>query len=492
MGNGRRVVGAALGAFLALAAGAARAETGAAAIERALVRIVNHAQRGNWYSPWDVSSAREGGGSGFVIAGGRVMTNAHVVSDSRMVLMFLQGDPTPHVARVAATGHDCDLALLEPVDPTVLAGVAPLSSGDLPAIRSTVETYGYPSGGLRLSSTRGVVSRIELQSYVHSALDAHLTIQTDAAINPGNSGGPVVQDGLVVGVAFQGTSALENVGFVIPTDVVRHFLTDVADGTYDGYPELGALTANLENPAARAAAGMAPGETGVRVHYVFPGSSADGELHPGDVILAVGGHDLANDGTVALGDHRFEFGVLADRLQAGESLPLRVLRGGERLGLAVTLRTYPPQKRFANSYDQLPRYLVYAGLVFLPLDREMLKTYGSQWSLKAPKALLYEFFFRFFEEPERLRGEPVVLLRCLDHPVNMNLAWRQNALIDRVNGREIDGLASLVAALEANRDPYHVLEFGEGGRFDVLDRAQADAAHAEILQTYGVHGDRRL
>jgi hypothetical protein len=159
----------------------------ASGLERSVVRIVNFAQRGNWASPWDVSQVAESAGSGFVIEGGVVMTNAHVVSDSRQLLIYFHNDPDPHVAEVVHIGHDCDLALIRPLDPAPMAALKPLAFGGLPALGSTVNTLGYPAGGLQVSSTRGVVSRIEEQLYVHSGKDVHATVQTDAAINSGNS-----------------------------------------------------------------------------------------------------------------------------------------------------------------------------------------------------------------------------------------------------------------------------------------------------------------
>jgi S1-C subfamily serine protease len=480
------------GFLLAVLLSPAAAAAVPGAIEESVVRIFNHSQRADWSAPWNLGPAQEETGSGFVVAGGRVMTNAHVVSDSRMCVLFLHNDPAPHPARVSVIGHDCDLALLEPLEKGLLDGTPPLEFGGLPRLRSTVETYGYPRGGKTLSSTRGVVSRIEVQPYVHSGLDSHLTVQTDAAINPGNSGGPVVQEGRVVGVAFQGFSRLENVGFFIPAEVVRHFLEDAADGSYDGYPELGVLTESLENPAARRAAGLADDESGVSVFLVLPESSADGTLREGDVVLSVEGAPVANDGTVELEGLRLEFGVLADRLQVGDTLSLQVLRDGARLDVSVPLRSYRPHQRFANRYDHLPRYYVYAGLVFVPLDREVLKTFGHGWARKAGKPLLHEFFFRFLEEPRRILDEPVVLIRRLDHAVNANFAWRPPQLLERVNGREIRRLEDVAAALDGGAGRYDVFEFSGAGGLDVLDRRAAREAHDGILATYGLTEDRRL
>ncbi|MEN8256008.1 MAG: serine protease, partial [Verrucomicrobiota bacterium] len=253
-------------------------------IERSVVKIVNQQNVFNWYAPWNSGSTGRGSGSGFVISKNRIMTNAHVAGNSAMLLVFFHNDPTPYPAKVTAIGHDCDLALLELLDPKRLEGVPPLEFDGLPEIRSQVFTCGYPMGGKRLSITAGVVSRIEMQQYVHSGVDRHLLIQTDAAINPGNSGGPVIQDSRVVGVAFQANRRLENMGSVIPTKVIEHFLTDLADGTYDGFPHLGIVSANLENPAARDYAGMSEGETGIRIDRLIRGCSTESILKPGDIV----------------------------------------------------------------------------------------------------------------------------------------------------------------------------------------------------------------
>lgn len=484
-----RLIASILACFTLACAGMPGLGDPEAAIERSVVRILNHSQRGDWYTPWNPGPAYQSSGTGFVIEGGRVMTNAHVVSDARVLFLYLHGDPTPYEARVVAIGHDCDLALIEPVEPEVLEGLPAMRFGDgLPALRSTVETYGYPAGGERLSSTRGVVSRIEHGIYAHSAGDAHLAVQTDAALNPGNSGGPVVQDGRVVGVAFQASTELENTGFFIPTEVVKHFLVDVADGSYDGYPDLGVRVLNLENPAARRQARLAADQTGVRVDFIFPGSSADGVLEVGDVLLEVDGRPIANDGSVAAEDLRFRFEMLIDRRQVGELLDLAIHRDGARQELQIPMQRYAPFDMYRRIYGELPRYYVYAGLVFVPLTSELFAALAGS----LPSHLVYEAYLRPVAEPDAVRREPVVLLRRLDHQANSDMAWYVNLIVDEVNGQRIEGLEELITAIESHQGPYHVIDFAYYGRMGVLEREVAESAHQEILEIYGIPRDRRL
>lgn len=80
-------------------------------------------------------------------------------------------------------------------------------------------------GGDNISVTRGVVSRIDTMPYTQGAEDL-LVVQIDAAINPGNSGGPVFDtSGHVIGAAFSGIVNASNIGFIIPTVTIFHFLS---------------------------------------------------------------------------------------------------------------------------------------------------------------------------------------------------------------------------------------------------------------------------
>ena len=128
-------------------------------IQKSLVRITATEVEPDYRAPWNSGGIQRGVGAGFVIDGNRIMTNAHVVSNSRYLTVERDGDPNKYPATVLFVAHDCDLALLEVEDATFLSSMEPLELGELPKVRSTVTTYGYPAGGEQISYTRGVVSR---------------------------------------------------------------------------------------------------------------------------------------------------------------------------------------------------------------------------------------------------------------------------------------------------------------------------------------------
>ncbi|HAM71750.1 MAG TPA: peptidase S1, partial [Verrucomicrobiales bacterium] len=175
--------------MLPLLLAAVSAGAAGTAPEKSVIQVYNFSQSAVWDAPWRFEGVRRSSGTGFVIKGRRIMTNAHVVSWAKQILVRRYQDPRPYPAKVRFVGHDCDLAVLEVEDESFYEGLEPLPIGEMPKVRSTVVTYGYPAGGEQISYTRGVVSRIELQNYAHIGNRSFLGVQTDAAINPGNSGG---------------------------------------------------------------------------------------------------------------------------------------------------------------------------------------------------------------------------------------------------------------------------------------------------------------
>jgi S1-C subfamily serine protease len=460
--------------------------------EDAVVRIQAYRAAADWVNPWRQLPVSSALGSGFVIDGNLIMTNAHVVRDARQLLIKRNNVADPAVATVVFQGDDCDLAVLKVEDAAFLKGIKPLKVGGLPKARSRVTTYGFPMGGEQVSSTSGIVSRVEWTGYSHSGVDAHLAIQTDAAINPGNSGGPVWQDGKVVGVAFQGFTGLDNVGFFIPTPVVEHFLTDIADKRYDGFPDGGLKTGAMISPALKRERRLPAGASGVIVADVVRDGAMNGVLLPGDVILSVEGVKLDDEGNIPLGEGRVPWSHLLDMKQVNAPLKMNVWRDGKALDVTAVARRAERADILRNQYNIQPRFIMHGGLLFMPLSVEYLKTLGQEWRSTAPRELLWDLFQREWEEPETAGQEVVVLARVLKHPVNSQLSVQGAQVVTRVNGKPIHSLKDLAAALDESQAAQDVFEFGDDAEIEALDRAKVQAVQKSIMKTYGVSRDRQL
>jgi len=464
----------------------------AAEVERSVIQVLIFMQEPDWTAPWRYDAVQRATGSGFVIKGKRIMTNAHVVSWARQIIVRKYQDPKPYLARVEYIGHDCDLALLAVEDESFFDGITPLEFGGLPQVRSTVVTYGYPAGGEEISYTRGVVSRIELSLYSHPGNRRLLTVQTDAAINPGNSGGPVIQDDRVVGVAFQGIAGLENTGFFIPPPVIQHFLKDVTDGKYDGFPRMGLNLATLQNPAYRSLLKLPDNNQGVRVDRILPKSDAAGVLKEDDVILKIGEFPVASDNTIVYEGNRVSSQLGFQEAQSGESVPLEIWRNGQVREASVTVKSFADDVAEGNQYDVKPKYFVFGGLVFTPLSRDYLRDSAREATEGSGSELTYELFFRSREAPDKVREEPVVLSGILSDAVNANFRVRGRALVDTINGVRINKMADVVRAFETSTNAYDVIDFVHTHQFECLEHAAAKQANADILNTYGLPKDRHL
>lgn len=438
-----------------------------------LVKIYVVQQPTHHYRPWEDGQQRQTTGSGAIIEGNRILTNAHVVGDQVFILVR-RGDRADKVrARVQAVAHDADLALLTVDDPAFFAGAKPLPLGELPATQAEVAVMGFPMGGDTLSVTRGVVSRLEHQSYSHSGVPL-LAIQIDAPINPGNSGGPVLLNGSVIGVAMQGISSAQSIGYIVPVTILQHVLSDLADGTYNGFPTLGLAGSGMESPSARRKAGLGKDETGIYLRHVNQASAAVGLLAAGDVILAVDGHTVANDGSTEFRPgERTNMAFWVQQHQIGETVQITRLRGGERstVGIKLAQRQEDLYPISTPIFDRAPAYHVFGGLVFVGVSRNLLEMYGENWGRSAPPGLLS---LLEGEDVADYREPPVMLAHVLANDVNEGYQNTRLTRLREVDGKPVSSIAELQAAISAATGEF--ITFSVGSRqVIVLDRKAAAA-----------------
>ena len=457
-------------------------------IQSSLVRITSTEVAPDYRAPWNSGSIGRGVGAGFVIDGQRILTNAHVVSNSRYLTVEREGDPNKYPATVLFVAHDCDLALLQVAAPNFWKNMKPLSFGGIPALESTVSAYGYPIGGERMSVTTGIVSRIDFNLYTHSAIDSHLAIQISAQINPGNSGGPVMQSGKVVGVAFQGYSGdiAQGVAYMIPTPVIRRFLKDIEDGHYDRYVDLGITYSKLQNPAQRHFLGLKDDDRGVLVGTVIDAGPCGKLLQTGDVLLSIDGHPIASDAFVEYEGERVQMPEVVERKFKGDTVKLDLLRNKQPMSVDIELGTVWPYFMQGHSYDIRPRYVVYGGLLFQPMSLDLLEAYRIS-------DLRVRHFFDFFvtEQIYRQHPEVIILTNILPDPINTYLMPYRSSIVDEINGKKIRTLEDLAQAFEQPADRFVVQMIGDGPPL-VLDPKEVDAARERIKTRYNVIVEQNL
>lgn len=450
-------------------------------IKNAVVKVYIVQHTYGTLSPWN-SDSQKGSGSGLIVEGNLILTNAHVAANATFLEVQRHSETKRHEVEVVYISHESDLALLRTKDPSAYKDVQPLPLGDLPKMQQQVEVYGFPIGGNTLSVTRGVVSRIEKQNYVHTGENL-IAAQVDAAINFGNSGGPVISDGKVVGVAMQSTFLTENIGYMIPTPIIRHVLDDVKDGKVDGYGFHGFLTQSMENLAMRRKYDLNEDQTGMLVHKVYKNSPADGKVEIGDIVTEIDGHKIENNGTVEFRPGEFiDHTHYIDMHQIGDNLKFKVIRKGQ--AQEVVLHLAKPGKEYLlvkpTQYDKQPSYFIFGGFVFMPLNQNVID------ALVATPARIGALTY---ESPDENHSEAVIMTKVLPADINKDYHHDTNLLIEKVNGVAVHNFRDFVEKMQATTDDFTTLTASDDYQV-IIDRKEAIARQPDILKQYGVSADR--
>ncbi|HVU74382.1 MAG TPA: trypsin-like peptidase domain-containing protein [Mycobacteriales bacterium] len=270
-----------------------------------------------------------GAGTGIVLSGSEVVTNAHVVADATSINVQTP-DGARHAATVEGSDSQADLAVLKvtgvtDMKPAQWAASSTAQVGDAVIAVGNAEGYGGTP-----SVSEGIISA--LGRTISDDTSENLTglIQTDAAINPGNSGGPLVDTaGRVVGI----TTAVERgstnepaqgIGFAIPSDTVLKAVPALRKGQ---------SVQQASGPIAYLGVNLEDGPTGPQVTDVGNGTPAEkAGVKAGDVIQQIDGTALqtSTDLQAAIRSHK-----------PGDTVKLGIVRNGATDTVTVTLGTRP-------------------------------------------------------------------------------------------------------------------------------------------------------
>src|SRR5450755_4518999 len=484
--------------FILLSAALARAVGGAAvrdqpgdaapAIENSVVKVFSTVRHPDLFKPWSKQAPSEISGSGVVIEGKRILTNAHVVLYASQVQVQASAAGDKVSATVVAVAPGIDLAVLQLDDGTFFdTHPAVARASKLPQIKDAVFAYGFPTGGNSLSITKGIVSRIEFVAYNYPV--SGLRIQVDAAINPGNSGGPAIAGDKMIGLAFSKLGGdTQNIGYIIPNEEVELFLKDIADGHYDGKPAMYDELQTLENPALREYLKLDKGVEGMIVHRPDKTDAAY-PLKEWDVLTRIGDTPIDNQGMIKLDkDLRVSFAYLVQRLADNGTVPLTIVRAGKPVRIQLPVSAQHPTL-VADLHGGYPSYFIYGPMVFSAATWQLLSSFENNAGLlRILGAVKSPLITRAFDPPDADTEELVVISSpFFPHKLSNGYSNPAGSVVRSVNGTHVRSLKHLVALLRDLKDPFVTIEFDQkGNEALVFSRPAIMSATDDILMDNGV------
>jgi S1-C subfamily serine protease len=447
-------------ALVCLALFSATGRAGQDAIRPSVVKIHTTQRLPDFYRPWTKAASRDMSGTGFVIEGKRILTNAHVVGYPSQIYVQPYHSAEKFAAKVVAIAVAMDLAILSVEDESFFDDRPALALDDgLPRVKASVNVYGFPIGGDQMSVTEGIASRVEYTTYYFGV--AGLRIQIDAALNPGNSGGPAISEGRVIGVAFSGLSSAENIGYLIPAEEVRTFLDDLQDGHYDGKPQLWDEFQTIENDAIRAWLKLPKEVAGCMI--TRPRKEESYPLQERDVITHVGPHPLDRSGNVRLGeDLQVMFTYYVPKLANDGKAPLTIVRDGQSIEASVPVAAR--RKRVIPRLDgTYPAYFILGPMVFSTASAEMAAgLFADARYLSFLSGRKSPLATRLNDQPA-FEGEELVVVPSPFFSHRLTKGYDSPALhvVSKLNDVDIKNLAHLVELVRDCQDEFLEFKFAE-------------------------------
>lgn len=459
-------------------------------VENSVVKIFAQVRRPELTKPWTKQSPHEITGSGVVIEGKRILTNAHVVLYASQVQVQASQAGDKLAATVEAIAPGIDLAVLKLEDESFFDTHPALPRVNaLPQIKDSVLVYGFPTGGTSLSITKGIVSRIEFASYNFPV--SGLRVQIDAAINPGNSGGPALVGDKVIGLAFSHLTNAQNIGYIIPSEEIDVFLRDVADGRYDGKPAIFDEFQTLENPALRSFLKLDKSVSGLVVNEPFS-TDASYPLKKWDVITKIGDTKVDDQGMIKLENGlRLRMAYMVQKTAKDGKLPLTIVRSGKEMTIELPVTPNSPRliPALRGAY---PSYFICGPMVFSAATDDLLGMFSSSNQagilMSAFSLLANPLITRRGDKPA-FEGEQLVIVPAPFFPHKLSKGYSNQTMrvVEAVNGVRIKNLLHLVQVIRDSKDEFIVISLaGHGGETPIFPRAEMIAATEEILTDNGV------
>ncbi|TGM99420.1 S1C family serine protease [Leptospira yasudae] len=383
-------------------------------------------------SGYSDKSINRDAGTGMIISGNRILTNAHVVSNSGYLKVKHFNSSKFYKASVQYLGFDCDLAILKVEEEEFFNGVEPLEiSESSPSLGSNLLILGYPGGDENITLENGNVSRVERIRYSFTGLDYRKAIRVTANIVPGYSGGPAIQNGKVAGITFQVSQSQGNIAYLIPPEIINHFLKDVEDETYHGFPFPGFSFQNGHSSSLKSYLKIPDGLNGILVNTVYPDSSFSDLLKPEDFVYKIDESYLTDEGGImdpAGGGGMFIAEMIENKF-IGDPIKIFFYRNGKNYKLEGTLKRVPSLDLYRQQGTNTS--FLSGGFLFQPVNRALA---GGD-SKRLESSLRYHYSYYIQDELYRFTDRDIILSGVYPDPLNSKYAGYRYKILESINDR---------------------------------------------------------
>ena len=465
-----------------------------------LVKVNATSQPYNLHLPWQKESPSGRRGLGVVLAGNRVLVTGQMAADATYIELELPESGQKIPAKVVAVDYEANLALLEspPSDKqkAFFAGLKPMAVdasgriGDAVSILQTGRVGELIESPLRIGKV--LTRRYNVEGSGFLVYEANGIIRSEA-----NSFTlPVVKGSKLAGLLLSYDSK-NQVTTILPAPIIEHFLKDVADGKYEGFPGLGMELQSTQDEQFRDYLGLKPNAPGVLITTVMKGGSAEkAGMKKGDILIAINGFTIDSRG-----DYKDpQFGPLSSshlvrgRAYVGDKVEIKVVREGKEVTLNGQLARRSPADYLVLPYqfDKGPRYVLMGGLLFQELSRPYLDAFGEEQRSGAILRLT-----RIATHPDKYEEEGrkklVFLSMVLPTPSAQGYDKLGGQVVNKVNGKAINDLNDLAEAFKSAKDTWHVIELDDFPHVLYLDTFNAERDNLRLLDgAYRIGSLKRL
>jgi S1-C subfamily serine protease len=444
-------------------------------LRAALVRVHVTSQTYETTAPWKLGREYSRTVRGVVVRPRAILTKANSVAGQRMIEVSLANSARRYPARLRHKDPRIGLALIEFDDPKLVEALKPLPIGEPVKLDDEFDIHQLGADNIPERHTARVISA--------TASSRGLSLKLKTTLSDTGDGQVALRDGKVVGLVTN-TYGSRQQATILSVETIRRYLADHEDDAYHGLPGPGFWTQQLLRQDLRTYYGLAENQHGIAVTRVVPERTGDGVLLPGDVILAIDGYDLDDEGKFVHEVHgRLSSGyLLSGRRYAGDRVKAKILRKGVEQDVEFELQGQEPsEKRIPDGRDEgRPQFMVVGGLVLLEL------TARSNISRSPGGVILRRHRERANWDPPTDRKRIVYVDRVLKDTSNKGFESLYHQPIETVNGVTIHEFADVARALESPQGEYHVFHF-EGLESDfVVPAEKLDEIDERIAEMYKV------